>query len=279
MLFKKILERIRQSSATEIDIDVSNLFTSFRKSTSEDENRISNTLKWAKNKGYLDDLKLNDEGAEILLRSFLDEGDLPEALLQNNALRKEIIQVIAKKAAEDSPLTSDEVDEAAELISTGELFKDVGYTISVLFSLVAQPDRFFNPGDNVKKFVRGLVNLPGAVAADLNPSTVAETVLLQFEQIRSGQTLEDPKVLDNTLAGIYSLPEIGNVINTANALLDQENESLRLALTIYARLNGINLTQEDINTIKTTLLNQENPELGSFLVYISKDETRSRLKV
>ncbi len=275
MLFKKILERFRQGSTTEIDIDFLNLFTGFPKNTSEDEDRIFNTLKWAKDKGYLDDLKLSDEGAKILLRSFLDEGNLPEALLQNEALRKEIRQVITKRAA----LTSDEVDEATELISTGELFKDVGYSISVLFSLVAQPDRFSNPGDNVKKFIGGLLNLPGAIVADLNPSTVTETVLLQFEQIRSGQTLEDPKVLDNTLAGIYSMPEIGNVINTANALLDQENESLRLALTIYARLNGINLTQKDINTIKTTLLNQKKPKLGSLLVYISKNETRSRLTV
>jgi hypothetical protein len=277
MLFKKIYERLKTDFATEQDDDFLKLFTSFKENAPNDEDRISDVLSWAKSQGNLDDLEINDENAETLLRSFLVERDLPEELIRNENLRNELTQVIAKRATESSPLRPEEAMEGLQLILTGELFEDISYTISVLFALIAKPERFSNPHDNLKAFVEGLINLPGAIVSDVDPRIVGEKVSRQIVQIQSGQPIEPPDLLNNTLAGIYALPEVGDLIDTANALLDEENKSLRIALLIYARLNGINLEQQDIDKVRATVLNRKNPDLGSLLIYLGDRETRSRL--
>lgn len=122
-----------------------------------------------------------------------------------------------------------------------------------------------------------MVNLPSSVASDLDPRAFAERFSLQIKQVQSGQPIQGPEILNNTLVGIYALPEVGYVIDTANALLDEENESLRLALLIYARLNGINLEQQDIDKVRETVINRENPDLGTLLLYLGDRKNLSRL--
>ena len=89
MLFKKLHDMLKKG---------------FKKSTANDEDRIFDVLNWAKSQGYLDDLEISDENAETLLRSFLVERDLPEELIRNEKLRNELTEVIAKRAAESSPV-------------------------------------------------------------------------------------------------------------------------------------------------------------------------------
>lgn len=285
MIFKKIHEHFKNSFIFEKDNDFLNLFTRFKESTpigkSNDElvdnDRIGNVLNWAKSQGYLDELEISEENTETLLRSFLIERDLPEELVRNKRLRNELTQVIEKRAAENAPVRVDEAKQAIELISTGEVFRDVSYSIAVIIALVVKPERFSEPEENLKGLIEGLVKLPSSLASDLDPRAIADRFSLQIQQVQSGQPIQAPEILNSTLAGIYALPEVGDIIDTANALLDNENASLRLALVIYARLNGINLEQQDIDKVRATVLNRENPDLGALLLYLADRENLSRL--
>ena len=153
MLFKKIYDHFKNESATGKNTDFINLFSRFQESAPighsnaelSRNDQISDVLNWAKSQGYLDDLGISDENAETLIRSFLVEQDLPEELIQNEKLRNELTQVIAKRVAESSPVKPDEAKQAIELISTGALFGDVSYSIAVIIALVAKPERFSDP--------------------------------------------------------------------------------------------------------------------------------------
>ena len=49
-------------------------------------------------------------------------------------------------------------------------------------------------------------------------------------------------------------------------LYAKDNRSVRLATIIYARSNGVDLTDQDIDTALNTVLNPDNPDLGPALV-------------
>jgi len=283
MLFNKIHELFKKDPTIGNNQDFLSLFTRFQESAPvgqssdelSDNNRISDVLNWAKDRGYLDELGISDKNAATLLRSFLVERNLPEELIQNEKLRNELTQVIKKRASENAPVRPDEAKQAIELISTGAVFGDVSYSIAVIINLITKPERFTE--ENLKGLIKGLVNLPRAIASDLDPQAVADRLSTQIQQVQSGEPLKNPEILNNTLAGIFSLPEVGDIIDTANLLLDENNESLRLALLIYARLNQINLEQQDIDKVRATILNRENPDLGSLLLYLVDEENLSRL--
>ena len=209
--------------------------------------------------------------------SMLVEHDLPEELRNNEPLRKELKAVAIKKAGENSPLQPDEAKRAFELITSGEIFKDLFYSFNVIFSLTVKPKRFSILEDNFKAYVTALVRLPESVIADLDPGTAFANLTDQIEQLKAGENPDDPEILNNTLKTIYSTPEVANTIDIFSALLAPENESLRIALLVYARLNGINLQAEDIDKVRATILVKENPNLGSLFAYLLRPENATRL--
>lgn len=242
-----------------------------------DEAQLSEVIEWAKTKGYLAKLDIGEENAEQLFRSMLVNHNLPEELRNNDKLRNELIQVAKDKAGESSPLTPDEARDTAELIKSGEIFADIFYTFNTLFSLVVKPERFTNLDDSIKDHIGAAIHLPGSLIADLKPSSVTARVSSQIKRVKNGQQPEDPAILNNTLKSVFSAPEVGNSVEVINALLAPENESIRIAVLIYARLNGINLDQQDIDEVRNTVLDKDNPKLGALLHYLLTPENAARL--
>lgn len=128
-----------------------------------------------------------------------------------------------------------------------------------------------------KAYFSALTHLPESIAVDLDPSIAFTNISNQIKLAKEGEPLENPAILNNTLKTIYSAPEVGNTINVISALLAPENESLRIALLVYARLNNINLEQQDIDTVRDTILNRNEPNLGSLLLYVLTPENTIRL--
>lgn len=48
-------------------------------------------------------------------------------------------------------------------------------------------------------------------------------------------------------------------------LLDPQNRSIRLALLLYARSNGFDLKEEDLDVVYESLLARDRPDLGPVL--------------
>ncbi len=146
--------------------------------------------------------------------------------------------------------------------------------MTAILAFVAKPDRFLNPDASLKEYLEGLVKLPAAAAADMNPKVNIEKVSRQIALNKERASAAGSDVLNDTMKGIYALPEFGDMIGTAHALLGKENESLRLALLIYARLNGINLKQEDIDKVRETVLDSKDPDLGAFMMHAFTNKER-----
>ena len=242
-----------------------------------DHARVAKVIDWAKKEGYLAKLDISEDNAEVLFRSMLVEHNLPAELRNNEQLRKELLKVAKEKAGESSPLSPDEAKNIFQLVVSGEIFIDIFYSFNVIFSLVIKPDRFTNLGGNFKAYIDAVIHLPGSIISDLNPISVFDRVSTQIELVKKREPLKDPVILDKTLKTVFLAPVVGDTIEVVNALLAPENESVRIALLIYARLNGINLEQEDIDEVRGTILDKDEPKLGALLVYILNPKNVIRL--
>ena len=242
-----------------------------------DPARISRVIDWAKKEGYLAKLDISEENAAVLFRSMLVDHTLPEELRNNKSLRSELLQVSKEKAGENSPLSPEEAKRSLELIKSGEIFNDIFYSFNVIFSLITNPERFTHLGDNFKSHIKAVFQLPKSLISDLNPQSVFERVSAQIERVKKREQLEDPVILNNTLKTVFLAPEVGNTVEVVSTLLAPENESLRIAVLVYARLNGINLEQKDIDEVRGTILNKDDPKLGALLMYLLTPENAKRL--
>ncbi len=274
MLFEKLSNLFKDNSESNPENGRFSIFSSNEHST--DETRISEVIDWAKTEGYLSKLGIREDNAEVLFRNMLVEHDLPEELRKNGRLRGELKRVVIDEAGKNAPLRLDEVNRIIELLASGEIFHDTFYSFNEIFSL-AKPDRFFRLDDSFKGYVKTVVELPKSIISDLNPNDAFENISTQIAQLKAGKTPNDPDILNNTLKTIYSIPGFGDVVNVINALLAPENETLRIALSVYARLNGINLEQQDIDKVRDTILDGNNPELGSLFSYLLVPENAKRL--
>jgi hypothetical protein len=231
--------------------------------------RIREALKQTR-EGNLRELNLNDDEAEAFFRGMFEDDNFPNGLAGDQGPLGKVF----KEAGDKSPVTGDQAKQGLGLIKSGELFRDVAFTVTTLFGFVADPARFSEPGARFRQFGEGLVKLSTGVRSDLDPRLAFGRISKQMESIKSGQKPDDPELLRDTLKSIYGLPEIGDAIGAANALLQPDNESLRLALLVYARLNGINLTEEDIDKVRETILDRNNPDLGRLFRYAFDNKER-----
>jgi len=252
------------------------MFETFKKEAA-DNTQISQVKDWAKDEGYLSRLDISDGSADKLLRSMLVEHNLPEELRNNPKIRDELKKAIIKRAGDGFPLPPDEAERAYELIKSGEIIRDVFYSLNLIFGLIIKPNRFSNLDDSFTDYLETLIGLPHSIISDLNPKTAFDRISTQLENVKGGNPINDPEILNNTLGTIYSAPEIGSLIEVINILFAPENETFRIALLVYARLNGINLEQKDIDEVRETILNKNDPKLGSLFSYLVKPENLTRL--
>lgn len=154
---------------------------------------------------------------------------------------------------------------------------DIYFSIELIINLIIKPEHFLKFDIHFKKNLETLFYLPQSIIADINPKTAIDRISNQIELIKSGTPPDDPAILNNTLKTIFLTAEIGDIIDVMNALLAPENESVRIALLIYARLNGINLQQQDIDKIRENLFNKNNPNLGGLFLYLLTPENIKRL--
>ena len=156
-----------------------------------------------------------------------------------------------EKASDQAPLSADEAERAYEQVKSGEILHDIFYSYKTIFSFITEPNRISGIDDNLKSYIRALSDLPGSIGSDLNPNSAFDRISRQIELIQKGEKLEDPEILDKTLKTIFSTKEACERGPVTHNLLAPNNEFLRTALLVYARLNGINLEQTDIDEVTT----------------------------
>ena len=280
MLFNKLSTLIH--SNTQVNADAESFFTRFKENLEHfdkpgafpavNEAELAQVITWADEQGYLKKLDIDKETATMLAHSIVVDHKLPQALLGNAKIRHALENAAVKKAGQQSPLRPDEAEAVVGLIRSGELFTDLVFTLTRIFKLTLSE---LGNVQSIPNIIPDLIKIPVAVVSDLINVTEFLGHLDQFiEPIKSGKPAKNPDILNKTLKTLFHIAIIGDAIDTANSLFSEENQSLRIALLVYARLHKINLEEGDIDEVRKTILNKDNPELGDFLLYTAKNAPR-----
>ncbi len=166
----------------------------------------------------------------------------------------------------DKSITDEEARRIAKLLVSGEFFSDVSQSTAAVFSLA--------PGLPIA-LVSDIQSIPlapswllGAIVQDLArfPSLLFDADDILRDILDNGKIERPPQmVLSNTFKALYGLATVSSVVKTVNTLIDKDNETVRMALVIYARVNGIPLQEEDLDVLNQSVFNTASPDLGPAL--------------
>lgn len=258
-------------------------FTQFKESLAQfdkpsafptvNEDELTKVIDWADKQGYLQKLGIGKETATMLAHSMVaDDKKLPQVLMDNPEIRQTLAKSVVKKTGEKSPLRPDEAKAVVELIRTGELFQDLVFTFTRVYKLSLK-----ELGDvrALPSVLTDIVRMPAVIVSDLiHVGKFIQDLDGLIKSIKNGTPPKNSEIFNNTLKTLFHITILGDAVNTANDLFSQENQSLRIALLVYARLHNVNLEETDIDKVRNTILNTDNPQLGGFLLYTAKNAPR-----
>jgi hypothetical protein len=188
--------------------------------------------------------------------------DIPVRESEGEELKRERFkQGIAALARRSGMLPSlDQTERIASLLSNGEFFRDIGSaTAATLWTVRALPlavaeDIHWSP-----RAIRLLL----ALRRDLRGTPASAWKV--FAQLRGGELDDPPAVLSNTLRVLYETASIAAVSEMIRTLLAKDNESFRLAVVLYARSAGIPIEEADLDVLRDSVFDTDEPDLGPAL--------------
>jgi hypothetical protein len=159
------------------------------------------------------------------------------------------------------PIRVDEARAVVELLTTGEFVVDVATGLRAVLVLVPRLPVA------VARDVLTLPELPHdvvqAIRADLKddaPRTPRDVIV----DLRDGKLDDRRRILTNTLRVLLAEATPGALLETIRALIGPENQTVRLAVIVYARTQGIDLDEKDLDALHQAL-DPANPDLGVLL--------------
>jgi hypothetical protein len=160
-----------------------------------------------------------------------------------------------------SPIGVDEARAATELLTTGEFVGDTIGGLRVVLTLVPRvPVAVTRDVLTLPELPREIVE---AIRADLkdDASRRPRDVVLD---LRDGKLDHRRRVLTNTLQVLLVDSTPGVLVETIRDLIGPENRTVRLAVIIYARTQGVDLDEKDLDAL-VQALDPANPDLGVLL--------------
>jgi hypothetical protein len=186
--------------------------------------------------------------------------DRPREPLVAEALSPAVIEKVLNEVGSRHgvPIRIDEVRAVVELLTTGEVVVDVVTGLRAVLVLVPRLPVA------VARDVLTLPELPQDVAeairADLKddaPRTLRDVIV----DLHDGRLDGRRRILTNTLRVLLAEATPGALVETIGALIGPENRTVRLAVLVYARTQGIDLDEEDLDALHRAL-DPANPDLG-----------------
>lgn len=164
-------------------------------------------------------------------------------------------------ARERLPVNDAEAREIVQLLETGQFYGDFVSTAGAVFHTIpALP----------AALLRDLPNLPALPVSAAR--SIFDDVFAFFGAIpalaadlRDGRIDAPPATMTNFLAGLYGFATVDRIRDLLSRLLDRRNRSVRLALLLYARCNGFDLQEDDLDTVHDHLFATAQPDLGPVL--------------
>lgn len=156
-------------------------------------------------------------------------------------------------------IKADEVKQVLTLLRTGEFHADVLQGIRALLMLLRiAPQSAIETILKAPSLPRDLVR---AVSWDLFESLDESSVRAFLTDAKDGKIDDPPNFLRNTLAAVLGVATLRETVDTVRELIAPDNQTFRLALLVYARSQGVDLTPEDLDALRAAL-DPADPDLG-----------------
>ncbi|UCE64546.1 MAG: hypothetical protein JSU59_05250 [Nitrospirota bacterium] len=173
--------------------------------------------------------------------------------------RFDLTEAGINKAVDQLGLSPQEAQEAMRIVSSGQFVGDFVDATAVILHFV--PNLSSSVFQQLRSFPRLSNRLMAALRRDLQGSP--ELVELVAGDIRDNGKIDRPvPIMTNTVRVIFREPTANQIAQTANVLLG--NDSVRLAIIIYARSQGISISQEELTLVREAL-DPNDPDLGLLL--------------
>ncbi len=224
--------------------------------TTSSNDWLASLIDSADQKGELARLNITREKAKVELDKIFVSRSCSENSADSSALRNELIQMAIAGGVDNLGVEPSEARQALELISSGQFYRDISSSVITVAKILPKLANklIVNPPKLSDKFRQSFA----AIKQDFsdNPSAIQ-----CLDRLKKQELCEAPKVLQHTLKVLFESPTISVTKETVNVLL--EKQSIRLAVILYAKSNGIDIDQEDIDAVQS-VLNEPEPELGKF---------------
>jgi hypothetical protein len=154
------------------------------------------------------------------------------------------------------------VQKVRELLSTGEFFMDLASGTAAVISVVPKLPL------TIVRDLRSAPKLPAVLISGLVQDLGDSVGSVEdfWDDLQDGEINSTPKVMTHTLRGLFRQSRsLKTLVETMRTLISPENETVRLAIIIYARSQGISIEDRDVDAVYQAL-DPTNPNLGPLLL-------------
>ena len=209
------------------------------------------------------------DALEVLLRSEGNPAEAASRPLKDEQVRERFLDIAVAELAKQGKLnlTPDEAREVARMLSSGEFFGDVADTTAVVAATVRElPIALVADTGGLLLRPTRLLVLTAAIARDLAgiPSAGVGLIKSVIAQLKGGRVRKTPVPMTHTFHVLYDTRSIQAVGKAVRSLIAPENRSVRAAIILYARAQGIPLEEKDLDQLHENVFT-DNPKLDEAL--------------
>lgn len=208
---------------------------------------------------------LDAEAIEDIFAAILVDRRVPAEVLGNEkALTVLLRAALASQGIEASPK---EVRDIQALLASGEFFGDVVDVTGAVFRVLPRLPRA------ILKDIPEMPSLPGTLVGGLFGDLGAllgglRTIVDDIGE--DGRLDVTPQVLNRTLTTLYGVATVDTTRSLIRELIDPKNRSVRLAIVLYARANGIPIKEKHLDVLRDSVLSSRDPDFGPALAVAAK---------
>ena len=199
---------------------------------------------------------------EEVLRRHVSLSELSVRESESDEVKRELFEKGVSALARRSglALSLDQTERTAALLANAEFYRDIGSATAATLSTVRGLPLAL--AKDIRWSPRA-IRLLFALMRDLRGTPVSGWKV--FTELRGGQLDDPPAVLTHTLRALYATASIGAISEMIRTLLAKDNETFRLAVVLYARSGGIPIEDADLDVLRDSVFNRDDPDLGPTL--------------
>jgi hypothetical protein len=199
---------------------------------------------------------------KVVLHENASLADVPVRKSEGEERKREIfeqgISALARRGG--MSFTGEQVERVADLLATGEFYCDIASTTAAILATAHELPLAI--AEDIRWSPRA-IRLLLALSRDLRGTPASAWAV--FAQLRGGKLERPPALLTRTLRTLYATASIAAISEMIRTLLAKDNETFRLAVVLYARSAGIPIEDADLDVLRESVFNTDDPDLGPTL--------------